>query len=769
MKPSRSILSTLSSLVFSALIVFVLAAGASAQSLLVSSNGSARVDQFNSSTGALIGTFASGNGLAGIHGVAFGPDHQVYVASGDSGGVIKRFHGRTGAFLGDFTGAGSGLNNPIGLAFAPDGRLWVTSAGNHSLRRFSTAGVLELSVTAGSLSTPIGLTLGPDNLLYVCSAGNNSIKRYNSTTGAFVDTFVTNVSTPQDVTFGADGNLYISSYLDAKVYKYSGLTGAKIGIFADSIGTPYGLTFGPDGNLYICSNGGFVKRCNGSTGAFIDNFATMGGATMLTFVPAYNAAPVANNDSPVSHSVPVDIDVAANDTDLDLDFLSVSILTSPTHGTASMNADNTVHYVPDNAFVGTDTFTYSIDDGFGGTSSATVTVTVTPPSPVIASLDPNPAERKSAFTLRVLGSNFTNNSVVRWAGANRPTTFVNSGELQIQVSKIDTANEGGVLISVNDPEPAGGGVSNNVTLDILAPRGALTIQSVLINGNTVTAVFKVANTGQLPISNVTLVDATIMNFITGFIYDGTPIPNLFTASLAPGDSATATVTFTDPGLVPGLMATLFGEARFYTAYNSYRLRITNTALLVGLVKSVTVAPNTVLGGATPTGTVKLNAPAPAGGLTVNLASTNAAASVPANVLVAAGTTSATFTVTTVPTATQKIGNITAAAAGIKVAARLTVKPSQIVSISFSPSTVKSGFTTTGTVTLNNPAPASYTVTLSSDNPAKLSVPASVTFVAGATTATFTATAGATAANTIVTVSGQDPSGVVTSKAITVKP
>ena len=69
------------------------------------------------------------------------------------------------------------------------------------------------------------------------------------------------------------------------------------------------------------------------------------------------------------------------------------------------------------------------------------------------------------------------------------------------------------------------------------------------------------------------------------------------------------------------------------------------------LSSLTVAPISVVGGAPATATVRLGGPAPAGGVALNLSSNlPLKASVPASVTVPAGATSATFTVTTFPSA-----------------------------------------------------------------------------------------------------------------------
>src|SRR4051794_4954623 len=72
-----------------------------------------------------------------------------------------------------------------------------------------------------------------------------------------------------------------------------------------------------------------------------------------------------------------------------------------------------------------------------------------------------------------------------------------------------------------------------------------------------------------------------------------------------------------------------------------------TAVAATALSTVKVNPTDVLGGDPATGTVTLNAAAPAGGFTVPLSSDNpTAATVPASVTVPAGATSASFPVTT---------------------------------------------------------------------------------------------------------------------------
>src|SRR5437867_497304 len=171
------------------------------------------------------------------------------------------------------------------------------------------------------------------------------------------------------------------------------------------------------------------------------------------------------------------------------------------------------------------------------------------------------------------------------------------------------------------------------------------------------------------------------------------------------------------------------------------------------LSSVTASPSIVTGGQNSTGTVSLTAPAPAGGATIALGSDKASATVPANVIVSAGASAATFPIATTPVAASVAATISASYAGITKTTTVTINPSVPSSLTLSPSTVNAGSSSTGTVTLNGPAPAGGTVVvLSSSKPSVASVPASVTVPAGGSSATFTVATSAGAASTSVTVS-----------------
>lgn len=158
------------------------------------------------------------------------------------------------------------------------------------------------------------------------------------------------------------------------------------------------------------------------------------------------------------------------------------------------------------------------------------------------------------------------------------------------------------------------------------------------------------------------------------------------------------------------------------------------------VVSLSIVPSTFTGGASAVGTVVLNRAAPTGGLVVTLSSNNGAVSVPSSVMVLAGRTDATFTVTSSPVASDQVATVTATRGSASASANVTVKASQFVSVVFQPNVVLGGQSTLGTVSLDQPAPpGGLIVNLAVVSPAGFTgatPPASVTVPAGAYTATF---------------------------------
>jgi CshA-type fibril repeat protein len=144
------------------------------------------------------------------------------------------------------------------------------------------------------------------------------------------------------------------------------------------------LTLRADGTFTYAQNGIYnsLKLGETRTESFTYTVRDANGgtdtATATITITGVNDAPVAVNDTATTpEDTPVTITVLANDSDVDGDTLSVASA-SAANGTVVRNANGTLTYTPNADFNGTDTISYTISDGKGGTSNATVAVTVTP-------------------------------------------------------------------------------------------------------------------------------------------------------------------------------------------------------------------------------------------------------------------------------------------------------------------------------------------------------------------------------------------------------
>jgi streptogramin lyase len=273
-----------------------------AQKLLVASYLHNDVLAFDAQTGASLGIFVQPGtgGLLQPNELVIGPNSDVFVSCFSAHKVL-RFGGQSGALVQTYNLPNS--DSPRGIAFGPDGKLYVADTTSDTILRYDPATATNLGAFATSTGAPIGITFGPDGNLYaaVASTTQNAmdgyVQRFNGATGASLGPFASgHLDNPQALTFGPDGNLYVHSQYDWNIVRFNGTTGQFIDLFIDE-NYPYnpssGIVFGPDGNLYTgnltagAPNDG-VRRYNGSTGAFIDNFVPGDGtfwSTGLAFTP----------------------------------------------------------------------------------------------------------------------------------------------------------------------------------------------------------------------------------------------------------------------------------------------------------------------------------------------------------------------------------------------------------------------------------------------------------------------------------------------------
>ncbi len=105
--------------------------------------------------------------------------------------------------------------------------------------------------------------------------------------------------------------------------------------------------------------------------------------------------------------------------------------------------------------------------GGSGTQVITLKGTAISSLPTPAITTAAAVQKSGNGRLTVKGQNFSPSSVVRWGGANRPTTFISGEELQAQLTPADVASMGETQVSVVSPAP-GGGTSNAVMCAVYA-------------------------------------------------------------------------------------------------------------------------------------------------------------------------------------------------------------------------------------------------------------------------------------------------------------
>jgi sugar lactone lactonase YvrE len=177
---------------------------------------SSQIVRLDGLTGASLGAFVptGGGGLANPDGMAFGPDGNLYVLDfvNDNQWVVRKYDGTSGASLGTFaTIATNFLTGPV---FGPDGTLYLSDNSIGTVRKYNPAGQpIGFLFPAGGAPGAYGLAFGPDGNLYLSVDAKPPVLRaYNPTTGALVRE-VAPVGLPRanNLFFAPDGTLYLTT------------------------------------------------------------------------------------------------------------------------------------------------------------------------------------------------------------------------------------------------------------------------------------------------------------------------------------------------------------------------------------------------------------------------------------------------------------------------------------------------------------------------------------------------------------------------------
>jgi VCBS repeat-containing protein len=284
---------------------------------------------------------------------------------------------------------------------------------NYALTSAPANGTVVINGDGSYTYTPTADYNGTDSFTYTVNEGNGGSNTYTVSVGVtpVQDTVADSLTTPEDtaITFNV-------------------LTGAG-GASADNFeGTPQvTATSSPANGVIVVSPDGTITYTPNANYSGPDSFTytvtSPAGVTetetVNITVTSVNDVPVANDDSfTTDEDTSVNIPVLGNDSDPDGDPLTVSeidgrpaVVGAPVtltdgSGTVTLNLDGTLTFEPTPDFNGPVSFTYEIEDGNGGTDTATVTGTVNPVNDPPVAVDDGPftTSENEPLTGNVLGN-----------------------------------------------------------------------------------------------------------------------------------------------------------------------------------------------------------------------------------------------------------------------------------------------------------------------------------------------------------------------------
>lgn len=193
-------------------------AAAAAQELFSLVNTPCAADDWNirrydAVSGASLGAFGWLSDVPFVEDIEFGPDDSLLVSSHTR---VQRYDARTGAYVGEL---GRGLGFPQQMTWAPDGDLYCTTSAGNVERHGRYDGWMGMFATS-TCSGAGGLAFGPDGNLYVTSRIGGRVNRFDGRTGAPLGGFSIQgaPTAPEDLLFGPNGDLYVGDRDAIKVF-----------------------------------------------------------------------------------------------------------------------------------------------------------------------------------------------------------------------------------------------------------------------------------------------------------------------------------------------------------------------------------------------------------------------------------------------------------------------------------------------------------------------------------------------------------------------
>ncbi len=541
-------------------------------------------------------------------------------------------------------------------------------------------------------------------------------------------------------TLGSDGTLYVASYKGGIYALTSGSLGGRV-LWHNTISDSFrgGFAIASDGNLYVAGTESGIYSIDPSTGI------KQWGVKPVN--QSYNGTPSIGSDgtlyvaggSTVGQETSGSV-IAINPTDgvtlwqkaFDDYFSQCPSIGSDGTLYLESNILNTVYAIKGGASGGKLLWSTPLASGDGMFGAPAVgsdgTIYTADDSGNVHALSDGALGGSILWTSHLLGDAFYGSVSLGSDG----TVYVGgtSGIVYALTPGLDSVSLDWEASSVHDAFQCAPAIGGDGTLYMLGGNGSVCAYTFeLIRSLTLSypaAIGGIGVTGTVDVLYSTSASGYVVKLSSNSPYVTVPS----SVTVQPGStSATFAVSTTQP--LTAVNCTI-------TATGAHTRQSATLQLLPDYILGLTVSPTSVGGGDTSIGAVTIYQPAPVGGYVVNLSTEYpSAVGVPASVTVPAGSTTATFTITT-----GKFSNIfncdIYASDGFSGAqATLNVVGNSIANLTLNPSSIGCNETSTAMVTLSSPAPSTgWVVNISDEYPSSVSVPTTVTIPAGATSATF---------------------------------